>query len=85
MRTHGYAVWSHASGRQTERDTFRCAHHGGHVVIPPGKAQDVSGWCSRCAALVCVACASTGRCVPLERQIKAMEARGRMLAAMGIQ
>lgn len=74
---HGYAVLTHPDCK-VERDTCRCAHHGGIFHVAPGKsAADVGYLCPNCGDVICPACARLMRagqpCVPLEELLRAIE------------
>lgn len=80
---HGQISW-HGPAATSARDTFTCPHCNG-ITIVEAKApvSDSGGWCFQCAAMVCKSCAGKD-CVPFERKLEQMEARGAMLRSMGI-
>jgi hypothetical protein len=85
LRPHGYAVWEGHEGRLRERDTFSCAHCQRVVFVEPGHSPTVNaGWCGRCGAPVCRACAALGMCTPFERRLEQQEARDRFCRSIGV-
>jgi hypothetical protein len=80
-----------------ERDSATCGHCGQIVLVKPNTASTVylipqflgpdreePGACCRvCMRAVCLTCHADGRCLPLERRLEQIEARGRFLAAIG--
>lgn len=86
----GYAQWvGDGAGGSTsldvERHTFTCCHCN-TVVIVGDRRSDVAeagGYCTMCDDHTCKACATKGGCEPFERQLEAMERRGRLLTAIG--
>lgn len=84
-RRAGYGTLTAARGLIYESDTATCAHCNYVWVVRSSKGTDADpgGWCAMCSALICKNCAGKS-CTPFERRLEAMEARGRMLAAMGL-
>lgn len=81
-----------------ERDTLSCGHCTAIVMVKPGTfattyylpnligpPTEVPGaMCRVCMRPVCLTCHGEGRCLPFERRIEQMEARGRMLRSAGL-
>lgn len=66
------------------RQTFTCCHCNNVTIIETRAApDDCGGFCRLCMKPTCKACAA-GACVPFERKLEAWEARGRLLASMGL-
>jgi hypothetical protein len=86
LRPGGYIVIADPDPRRgtpgtIEKDTFSCPHCNRIVDVRPfASASESGGWCGRCAKPICPECAKSGACIPLEKQLLAMEARGRLLA-----
>jgi len=82
-RALGHVEVSGPSGT-TVYETFTCCHCNEIHRVPPANAKEMA-FCHKCGARECVPCAKKlgGRCTPFEKRIEAMEARGRMLAAIG--
>jgi len=76
-------------GRPMEASTVFCCHCQMIVFLhslSTGKRDenDIGGFCFKCMKPTCGPCADKGVCVPFERKIEQAEARGRMLAAIGV-
>jgi len=83
-REQGVAEWTHAGGATNTLATFTCCHCNNVTIVPPrAAADDLGGFCRQCMKQTCKACAS-GACVPFERKLEQIEARGRLLASMGL-
>lgn len=87
--SRGYVrVTDPAFAHARESDTITCSHCNRVVEIhdlATGKPKPaVVVHCHQCDRKTCVPCAETGRCTPFERKLEAMEARGRLLAAVGV-
>lgn len=98
IRTRGYAVWADPDAPTRELDTASCGHCGAVIFLKPGTgattylipgalptlpAQEVPGAaCRLCMTAVCLSCHADGRCLPLERQLDASEARDRLRRAV---
>lgn len=83
-REQGVAEWTYAAGRIVARPTLTCAHCNRVTIIEQGaKAEDCGGFCLKCMAPTCTGCTGKG-CTPFERELERMEARGRLLASMGL-
>jgi hypothetical protein len=81
-----------------ERDTAVCGHCNQIIFVKPGTAltvyltpqvqgpdkEEMGASCRQCMRHVCLTCHADGRCIPLERRIERMEARGRFLASVGL-
>ena len=96
---NGYATWTFADAPLIERDTARCGHCGCQIFIKPGTAltvylfpqltgpdkEEPGAGCRVCMSrTICLPCHANGVCVPLERKIEQMEARGRMRRSLGL-
>lgn len=80
----GYAVTTGPDG-VVERDTITCGHCQKVVFIPPkADPADLGGLCKMCMTHICEPCVGKMKCTPFERQLETMEAKGRMLKAMGV-
>ena len=96
LRAQGYVTVT--SDRFSEYDTITCGHCNQIVMVKPGTGstvyllpqmdgpikEEMGAMCRQCMRPVCLKCHDDGRCRPLERQIEQIEARGRMLKAVGI-
>lgn len=83
-RDQGLAEWTGPDGRSVSCHTVTCCHCNDVTVIPPGAAaDDCGGFCTMCMLPTCRACAGKS-CAPFEKQLEAIEARGRMLKAIGV-
>lgn len=83
-REQGVAEWTTSSGKTTTLATTTCCHCNAVTIIQKGaRAEDCGGFCLRCMRPTCKACADKG-CVPFERELERQEARGRLLASMGL-
>lgn len=95
----GYTTITFPDAPTVERDAITCGHCSRIVLVKPGTVSTVylqprlgapdleepGAFCSRCMRAICLPCHGHGRCLPIERQIEEMEARGRMLAQIGIR
>lgn len=88
MQRRGYArVLDPALGKPQEADTVTCAHcqrivHM-HDLKTGKRLSGVLVHCHGCDRAVCVPCAEQAKCVMIEQRVERIEARGRLLAAMG--
>lgn len=83
-REYGTAEWTHADGRTRTCKTITCCHCNNVTIIQQGaKAEDCGGFCLRCMQPTCKGCADKG-CTPFERELERQEARGRLLARLGL-
>lgn len=74
----GYGVWTQADGQQKEIDSFSCCHCNRVVFVPPrADPSQLGGFCMCCHKHICSHCADDGRCIPLMKQIEAVEDRDR--------
>jgi len=85
-RAIGAILISMPGERQVEIETHTCVHCGGFFEtkgpgVDPAKT---SGWCGQCFAPICIGCAKEGRCTPFEEKILRVEARARLLEALGL-
>jgi hypothetical protein len=83
----GHASWAGPRGEVT-CDTFTCSHCNEVVFLADatGKAkppEECGGFCTLCMRHVCKRC-SGKECRPFEKRLEEMEARGRLLAAVGV-
>jgi hypothetical protein len=97
-RPQGYATIVSPDAPMIERDSCQCGHCSGVVLVKPGTGATVyvfpqvngpdkeepGAFCRRCMRPVCLTCHAKGRCVPFEKMIDRLEARGRMLRAAGV-
>lgn len=81
-----------------EFDTISCGHCNRVVMVKPGTGstvylfpqligpmkEEAGASCRVCMTAVCLKCHDLGSCLPLERKIEEMEARGRMWESMGL-
>jgi hypothetical protein len=79
-RALGFCEEIGPDGRR-EWETFTCCHCSAIVDVPPPTAPEV-GFCRLCFSRECLDCARKDKCIPFERKLEAMEARGRLLAAI---
>lgn len=78
----GVAEWTLPGGRTMTRATTTCCHCNGITVIAQGATPDeCGGFCMLCHRPTCRTCAGK-ECRPFERQLEAIERRGRLLAAV---
>lgn len=83
-REQGVAEWTLAGSQTRTLATVTCCHCNGVTLIPErAAADDCGGFCRLCMRATCKACAS-GACTPFERRLEESEARGRLLASMGL-
>lgn len=74
------------SGQVHSQQTYTCCHCGMVVVIPfKAKPDTLGSFCMLCHKPTCakVKCNAVNGCVPLERRLEQMEARAKLLAAVG--
>lgn len=81
-----------------EHDSISCGHCNQIVFVKPGMGstvyvfpqlegpakEEAGAMCRQCMRAICLTCYAKGRCLPLERRIEQMEAKGRRLKAMGL-
>ena len=71
-------------GRPFSQQTFTCAHCNRIVVVPlRAKPDECGGFCMLEFKPICPKCQKIGTCTPFEKKLEAMEARGKLLAAIG--
>lgn len=87
-KPQGYATISDPELGLKEWDTVTCSHcQRIQAVKPLAPASECGGWCPGCSKVVCGPCADR---IPLhgceiwERQMDKMEARDRLLRAVGV-
>lgn len=97
IKPHGY-VTVVGDGIFQEHDTITCGHCNQIVMTKPGSfsttyyipqlvgphKEEPGAMCRVCMRAICLECHDNGHCLPLERKIEQMEARGRLLQSMGI-
>lgn len=69
------------AGTEEQRDTLMCAHCQMHWIVEPGSGR-ARGWCFRCGGPTCGKQPCEAECVPWEKMIEQMEARGRLNEAL---
>lgn len=75
-RPGGYGIWFNGQEPNIERDSITCCHCNRVVFVDPLRpVEDFTGWCMACFKFVCLDCARTGVCDPLERRLERMERR----------
>lgn len=79
--TSGYVVSDDYEGHREEGETYSCCHCQKICIIKPGSGIR-RGWCFRCNKPLCGKQQCLDRCEPWEAKIEAMEARGRLFAAL---
>lgn len=93
----GYAtIVDPTSSRTVEMDTITCAHCQRLVFLHDTtgrrkRAEDVNagkhdpgGFCRCCKSNICGPCADKGTCTPFMKKIEAIEARARLMCAIGV-
>lgn len=65
------------AGVEDEGDTVQCVHCQMHWKIVPGSGR-TRGYCLNCDGLTCGKPACETKCLPAEKMIQQMEARGRL-------
>ncbi len=69
---------------ESHLESFKCVHCQHHVFVPTKAHPDQFGdFCRSCMAPICLQCASKP-CDHFEKKLERSEARGRMLADMGL-
>lgn len=75
-------------GKTVGAETFTCKHCNRVVLLHDLKTGNRTAeqgvMCTMCMRPVCVQCAERAVCDPFEKKLERSEARGRLLAAMGI-
>ena len=98
LRPQGYAQVIGGFKGTLEYDSVTCGHCNQVILVKPGSAlttylipqmvgphtEEPGACCKMCMRAVCLTCHADGRCTPLERRIEQMEARSRMLHAVGL-
>ena len=81
-------MWQDESGRVTRESAIvSCCHCGSMVITHDELGQerdDATGYCPLCDKATCSKCAAIPQCKPFERQLEEREARGRLLAVIGV-
>lgn len=77
----GYIVVTGPLGVEDEGETVMCAHCQMHWKIDPGSGHR-RGFCFNCDGLTCGKEACETKCVPAEKMIEEIEAKGRLDAAL---
>lgn len=86
LKPQGYAIAVDPSGKSVlECDTFTCNHCNSIVFMKDAKTDpdSVGGFCRLCMKNICKHCLDK-TCIPFERKLLAMEARGRLHKAVGV-
>lgn len=77
-RPQGYSFLSNQeSDRIQEHDTLMCCHCQMILVIRPGSGTE-RGWCYKCSGPLCGKKKCQEKCVPFEKVIEQIEAKGRL-------
>ena len=88
MRNPGGAfIIMDPDARQVEQhqDTFTCGHCNRVTFVKPReRPEDTGGFCRQCTKLICSGCAGVGSCLPLEENLRRMEAREDALRSYGL-
>lgn len=79
--TSGYSVITDPYAGDEERETVSCAHCQKIWMVQPGSGTK-RGFCFRCNAPLCGKKGCMEKCVPFEKAIEQMEARGRLFAQL---
>lgn len=80
-RPMGYMVSTGPVGVEDEGETTMCVHCQMHWKVQPGSGRK-RGFCFNCNGLTCGKESCETRCVPFEKAIEEMEAKGRLEAAL---
>ena len=76
MRNPGGVFISSGPAGDHEVDTFTCAHcQRVTQVQPKERPEDLGGFCTCCAKLVCASCHAAGVCRPIEKWLEQQEAK----------
>jgi len=82
-RPGGYGILTQPEGAPQEHDTFSCSHCNRVVRVEARqRADDIGGFCSVCAGLICPSCVGKG-CDPLEEKLRRIEARADVRRSYG--
>ncbi len=82
QRSRGFVLEDTPDGR-VECETFTCTHCNRPVAVPYKAAPDqVGGICYQCYAMICPACAQTGKCTPFLKKLDAYEKRQALLRSV---
>jgi len=75
-RPGGVKITMEPYGRVHEVDTFTCAHCQRVIEVPPKlPPEEMGGFCTCCAKLVCSKCHASGICRPIEQRLIEAEAK----------
>ena len=77
----GYMITTGPLGVEDEGETLMCAHCQMHWKIEPGSGH-VRGFCLNCNGPTCGKELCEIRCIPFEKAIEEMEAKGRLDRAL---
>jgi hypothetical protein len=84
-RADGYFVSSAEAGRPFEADSLQCPHCGGHFMVKSrATPAELGQFCTACMKQCCTKPACNDGCRHFMKQIEAQEARGRLLATLGL-
>ena len=76
-RPKGYILVTGPVGVEDEGETLQCVHCGMHWRVRPGSGTK-RGFCLNCNGPTCGKRPCETKCVPAEKMIQEMEARGRL-------
>jgi hypothetical protein len=80
----GYTVLVDGNGKTHEGDAFTCKHcQYITLVAARQRPEDLGGFCSICASLICSKCVGRG-CDPFEEKRRRMEAKHDALRSYGL-
>lgn len=83
-KPQGLATWTTPEGKQVEAETFTCGHCQKIVFVKPKcDPADAGGLCKLCMTLICPKCAGDTKCDIFEKKLLRLEARDRLMQAMG--
>lgn len=74
------------AGPHVERDTLTCGHCQLIILVKPGNGVSTAvPFCRGCMTYVCEVCSGKAECRPWEKQLEAIESRGRFFKSLGIE
>ncbi len=76
-RPNGHILITDPDGGDSGGDTVMCVHCQMHWIIKPGSGRS-RGFCFNCGGVTCGKQGCEEHCVPFEKAIEEMEARGRL-------
>jgi hypothetical protein len=88
-RAQGYGLTTMDGKVIEEEDSFTCVHCNTIVFVKPKQdPAEMGGVCRLCSGLspayICQHCEGLGTCDPFEKKLLRMEARGKLMKAVGI-